>query len=369
MGENEISEFLSHLANDRGVAPSTQNQALNAVVFLYKHYLKYDLGDFSSYARAKKPALLPVVLSRNEVYAILSKLTENHLLMTSLLYGAGLRLKECLRLRVKDIDFDRNQIFVRAGKGRKDRCIPLPTRIESALQIHLKKVKNLHEKDLSQGYGSVYLPNALARKYKGAEYDWCWQYVFPSRSLSKDPRSGITRRHHCHDSMLIRSLKKAAIETNIHKKLTTHSFRHSFATHSLEDGMNIRRLQVLLGHENIKTTMIYTHVTQRSEDYGQNPLDRLYAECETDTNLPTNRVVQSERHIEKQSPEIPKIPNSPETKSIAHPEGRALGIIKKIVKLCLKGLPYPQLFKIKGVFPKYCCERYAQSLLFKRNSS
>ena len=261
MRPEDIVSFLSFLAVEKHVAASTQNQALNALVFLFREVLNMEIGDISSFQRAKMPKLLPVVLARSEVAAILAKLSGTPLLMTALLYGCGLRLKECLRLRVKDIDFTRNQLWIRQSKGKKDRALPLPEILKASLREHLCHVRELHEQDLKAGYGNVYLPDALERKYPSAPYEWKWQYVFPSSKLARDPRTGVIRRHHAHESRLIRRIKEAAEQAGIAKKLTTHSFRHSFATHLLEDGYDIRTVQEYLGHEDLNTTMIYTHVT------------------------------------------------------------------------------------------------------------
>ena len=275
MGEQEITQFLSYLANSRNVAASTQNQALNSILFLYREVLDIDLGDFGSYARAKKPDLLPVVLSQEEVIAILDHLDGTPYLLTSLLYGCGLRLKESLRLRVKDIDFTRNQLWVRHGKGKKDRVLPLPQHVQELLKEHLDNVKKLHEKDLKRGNGDVFLPFALEVKYPKAPYEWSWQYVFPATRLSRDPRSGKIRRHHLHDSVLIRHIKTAAKKAQVNKKIAAHSFRHGFATHLLESGADIRTVQELLGHEDLKTTMRYTHVINRGPSGTLSPLDAL----------------------------------------------------------------------------------------------
>ena len=276
MNRHHIEGFLSWLATDLNVAAATQNQALNSLVFLFREVLEINLGDFSSFARAKKPKLLPVVLTKQEVTKILSELKGIHLLMLSLIYGCGLRLKECLRLRIKDIDFDRDQLWVRHGKGKKDRVIPLPGVLKDTLREHLLEVKEVHRKDLLAGYGEVFLPHALERKYPNAPKEWMWQYVFPASKLSKDPRSPAIRRHHIHESVLIRHIKKAAQKNEINKKLSTHSFRHSYATHLLEDGENIRVVQELLGHSDLKTTMIYTHVMDKSAQGTRSPLDVLY---------------------------------------------------------------------------------------------
>ena len=273
MGEKEISRFISHLAINRNVAASTQNQALNAVVFLYKHILKIDLGDFGPMERAKKPKKIPIVLSKNEVELILSYLTGKHRLMVQILYGSGLRLKECLRLRVKDLDFERGQIIIIDGKGNKDRETMLPEKIQPILKDHLDKVKVIHEKDLKEGLGEVYLPYALERRYKSAAKDWRWQYVFPSSRISKDPRSGKNRRHHAYENTLQKAIKTAAKKAGINKLVGSHTFRHSFATHMLENGYDIRTVQELLGHEDVSTTQIYTHVMKKGGLGAKSPLD------------------------------------------------------------------------------------------------
>jgi integron integrase len=275
MGENEIIQFLSDLANTQNVSSTTQNQALNAIAFLYKSVLKTDLGDFSNFTRAKKPQLLPVVLSKNEIFDILKHLDETYYLMTALLYGSGLRLKECLRLRIKDIDFNRNAIFVRHGKGKKDRSVPLPTSINDLIKNQINRVKIIHDKDLINGFGTVFLPNALDRKYPNAKKQLAWQYLFPSHNISVDPRSGIKQRHHLNDGVLIRHINVAIKKVNINKKVTAHTFRHSFATHLLENNHDIRTIQQLLGHSNVKTTMIYTHINQNGISGTKSPLDLL----------------------------------------------------------------------------------------------
>jgi integron integrase len=256
MGEEEIMAFLSHLANELNVSSSTQNQALNSIAFFYKNVLKKDLGDFSSFARAKKPSLLPVVLSKEEVEGVLAYLEGTYYLMTGLLYGSGLRLNECLRLRIKDIDFDRMAIFVRHGKGKKDRSVPLPSRLVELLRDQIELVRKTHLTDLGNGFGSVYLPNALDRKYPNADKQFAWQYLFPAHSISKDPRAGVERRHHLDDSVLVRHITKAAKLAGIDKKITSHSFRHSFATHLLEANQDIRTIQQLLGHTNVTLCLI-----------------------------------------------------------------------------------------------------------------
>jgi len=273
MAEKEVTAFLTSLARDGNVAASTQNQALSALLFLYKEVLKQEIGWLDSVERAKKPVRLPVVLSRDEVHKIFAHLKGDHRLMAGLLYGAGLRLMECVRLRVKDIDFAYARITVRDGKGGKDRVTMLPTNLATALERHLIKVKVQHEEDVEAGYGQVYLPYALARKYPNAAAEWCWQYVFPSTRVSLDPRSGDLRRHHVEESSLQNAVKKAVRASGVAKPATCHSLRHSFATHLLENGYDIRTVQELLGHKDVSTTMIYTHVLNKPGIGVRSPLD------------------------------------------------------------------------------------------------
>jgi integron integrase len=273
MEATEIEEFLTHLAVDKNVAASTQNQALSAILFLYQEVLHKDLDRPLDAVRAKKPKRLPIVLTKEEIQQVLAAMSGNYQLIAKLLYGSGLRLIECLRLRVKDVDFAQHQIIVRDGKGGKDRVTVLPDSLIEPLQKHLRRVEMLHQKDLDDGYGAVYLPDALEQKYPNANCEWIWQYVFPSKSLSKDPRSGVTRRHHLHESAVQRAVRKAAKLANINKHITPHAFRHSFATHLLQDGYDIRTVQELLGHKDVKTTMIYTHVLNRGGLAVRSPLD------------------------------------------------------------------------------------------------
>jgi len=273
MGENEIRQFLTYLAVKNNVSASTQNQALNALMFLYKRVLKKDVGDIDGFERAKRPERLPVVFSYRETQLILQKMEGTYRLITGLLYGAGLRLIECLRMRVKDIDFDYDQITVRDGKGQKDRVTVLPQSLKKRLLLHLKKVKALHDEDLHDNLGEVYLPYSLAVKYPNAAREWQWQYVFPAAGLSKDPRSGAIRRHHAAEASVQKAVKEAIKKTGITKGGTTHSLRHSFATHLLEKGYDIRTVQELLGHKDIRTTMIYTHVLNRGGKAVRSPLD------------------------------------------------------------------------------------------------
>lgn len=273
MDETYVSEFLTFLAVKRNVAASTQNQALCAILFLYRHVLKKELGWVENVERAKKPSRLPVVFTKDEAKAILVQLEGAKWLMVSLLYGAGLRLMECLRLRVKDIDFEYNQIVVRDGKGQKDRLTMLPTSAQDPFKKHLEKVKAMHEGDLKRGFGRVHLPFALARKYPNADREWAWQYAFPASRLCKDPRTGKVLRHHLHESAVQRTVKAAIRTAGIAKHGNCHTFRHSFATHLLENGYDIRTVQELLGHKDVSTTMIYTHVLNKGGKAVRSPLD------------------------------------------------------------------------------------------------
>ncbi len=254
-----VVTFLEYLAMQRNVTASTQNQALNALVFFYDNILKKPLGDLEGFVRAKRPKRLPVVLSRAEVGKVLQGLKGTHWLMGALLYGTGMRLMDCIRLRVLDIDFEYGQIIVREGKGNKDRVVPLPKRLKEPLMEQINKVRVLHDQDLEEGFGEVFLPNALAKKYPNAAKELRWQYVFPSGKLSVDPRSSVTRRHHLHESSLQKAIKNSAKKAGILKRVTSHTFRHSFATHLLEDGYDIRTVQELLGHA-IKGMIVATGV-------------------------------------------------------------------------------------------------------------
>jgi integron integrase len=263
-GAAGVVSFLEYLAVGRGVAASTQNQALNALVFLYNQVILQPLEQMAEFTRAKKPRKLPVVLSVPEVRKLFGVISdETHALMTGLLYGSGLRLMECIRLRVQDADFDYNQIIVRDGKGQKDRVVPMPEKYRQSLRDQLEKAQQMHTEDIEMGYGEVYLPEALSRKYPNAAKEWKWQYVFPSGRLSIDPRTKKARRHHIHENTLQRSIKKAATVAGITKRVNCHAMRHSFATHLLENGTDIRTVQELMGHADVSTTMIYTHVLNR----------------------------------------------------------------------------------------------------------
>jgi integron integrase len=272
MGAQEVEAFLTHLAVKENVAAATQNQAFSALLFLYRQVLHQDLGSIDA-LRAKRPRRLPTVLTKEKTLRLIGCLSGTHQLMAKLLYGSGLRLMDCLRLRVKDLDFERRAIIVRDGKGAQDRVTMLPDSLIPLLQEHLQRVKALYEHDLVRGYGSVYVPDALARKYPNANREWGWQYVFPSSRLSRDPRSGVTRRHHRHESSLQKAVKEAARLAGIVKPVGPHTLRHCFATHLLEAGYDVRTVQELLGHKDVKTTMIYTHVLNRGGLAVRSPLD------------------------------------------------------------------------------------------------
>jgi integron integrase len=274
MGAEEIRAFLIHLAIDCRVAASTQNVALNALLFLYRHVLHQEFPSLDNLERAKRPRRVPTVFTREEVTAVLAQLTGVNHLMASLLYGAGLRLMECLRLRVKDVDFAYHQITVRDGKGGQDRVTMLPRALAAPLQRHLARVKLLHEADLLAGYGEVYLPYAFDRKDPSAGKSWLWQYVFPASRRSIDPRSGVERRHHVAATVLQKAIKDAIRRAGVQKRGSCHTLRHSFATHLLTDGYDIRTVQELLGHKDVSTTVVYTHVLQRGGRAVHSPLDR-----------------------------------------------------------------------------------------------
>jgi len=272
MGAPEVEAFLTHLAVEEHVAASTQNQAFSALLFLYREVLHKDLGPVDA-LRAKRPKRLPTVLTQEETRRLLGQLSGTQGLMAKLLYGGGLRLLECLRLRVKDLEFERRAIVVRDGKGEQDRVTILPDSLIAPLQEHLLRVKRLHEEDLTRGNGAVYLPDALERKYPNANREWGWQYVFPSDRLSVDPRSGAVRRHHLDESGLQKAVRQAAQRAGIVKPVGPHTLRHCFATHLLENHYDIRTVQELLGHKDVKTTMIYTHVLNRGGLAVRSPLD------------------------------------------------------------------------------------------------
>ncbi|MDP9179273.1 MAG: integron integrase [Gemmatimonadota bacterium] len=275
MGEREIATFLTHLAVEKHVSASTQNQALHAILFMYRHVLAQTVGFVSDIAPAKRGRRLPIVLSSGEVRAILSRLRGVHRLCATLMYGSGLRVSECIALRVKDIDFDRNEITVRAGKGDKDRRVPLPRTAIPALRVHLERVKAQFQRDLRCGMQGAALPGALGRKLPHANREWSWQYVFPAVRTYTEGETGIRRRHHIHDTAIQRAFTAGVRASGIAKRATCHSLRHSFATHLLESGADIRTIQELLGHSDVRTTMIYTHVLNKGGMGVTSPADRL----------------------------------------------------------------------------------------------
>jgi integron integrase len=275
MGAAEVEAFLTHLAVEGHVSASTQNQALSALLFLYKEVLAIDLPWLGNVVRAKQPKRLPVVLTRTEVREVLVRMNGVYGLMANMLYGTGMRLMECVRLRVKDVDFERGEILIREGKGGKDRVTMLPASVVSGLRTHLEQRRMLFEDDKRIGKANVFLPDALAKKYPNAATEWCWQYIFPSGSFSVDPRSGAERRHHVDEKLLQRAMKKAVQVSGIAKPATPHTLRHSFATHLLEAGYDIRTVQELLGHSDVSTTMIYTHVLNKGGRGVLSPLDQL----------------------------------------------------------------------------------------------
>ncbi len=275
MAEPEINAFLTHLAVKEKVSASTQNQALCALLFLYRHVLSREIGDLGEVIRARKPKRLPVVMTREEIKAVFAHLTGDKWLMASLMYGAGLRLMECLHLRVQDVDFSCNEITVRDGKGAKDRVTMLPDSLKEVLGRHLIKVKAIHEKDLAAGWGRVQLPGALDRKYPNAPREWRWQWIFPQENRWRNNRTGEEGRHHVDESILQKAFKQAVNKADFTKRATCHTLRHSFATHLLEGGYDIRTVQELLGHSDVRTTMIYTHVLNRGGRGVRSPVDNL----------------------------------------------------------------------------------------------
>jgi integron integrase len=276
-GGDDVRDFLTHLAVARNVSSSTQNQAFNALLFLFRGVLAKDPGDLSKAVRAKRGVRLPVVLTVDEVKQFLDCLAGRSLLIAQLIYGAGLRLMECARLRVQDLDFEMSLLYVRSGKGDSDRTTILPEAAKEGLQAHLARVHAVHDEDLAKGHGDVYLPEALERKYPNAAREWRWQYVFPAEGLSVDPRSGKIRRHHVSDTAIQGAVKKALMQASIVKRASVHTLRHSFATHLLMSGVNIREVQELLGHKHVETTMIYTHVLRDMTNAPKSPLDAMIA--------------------------------------------------------------------------------------------
>ena len=276
MGEEEINAFLSNLATKEKVSASTQGQALAALLFLYKNVLEIPFPKLETLIRAKRPFRLPNVLTRDETARLLAHIEGTPRLVSLLLYGSGLRLLEALRLRVKDVDFGLRLITVRDGKGQKDRTTMLPAAADDALRLQLETVRSIHRRDLAEGFGSVHLPDSLARKYPAASRDWAWQWIFPADERSRDPRSGLERRHHLHETSIQKAVKKAAIAAAIVKRVSPHTLRHSFATHLLEAGYDLRTIQELLGHKDVSTTMIYTHVLSCPGGRGvKSPADAL----------------------------------------------------------------------------------------------
>lgn len=274
-GEKKIELFLTHLAVQGNVSPSTQNQAMNALVFLYKKELNLPLDDEINAVRAHKKVNVPVVMTREETAKVIALTTGTPQLVVKLMYGSGLRISEAIRLRIQDIDYELKTITVRSGKGAKDRITTFPSSIVPFLQNHLSKVKGIHENDLANGHGEVYMPYALTRKYPNAAKEWGWQYVFPASALSVDPRSGVTRRHHIDPSVINKAIKSAARKAGLTKRISAHTLRHSFTTHLLQRGTDIRTIQALLGHNDVSTTMIYTHVLQQGGHGVISPLDDL----------------------------------------------------------------------------------------------
>lgn len=272
---DKVRGFLTHLAREKDVSASTQNQALNAVVFLYCHVLNEDVGNFAGFHPARQPRRLPTVLSQDEMAALLGHMSGMHWMIAALLYGSGLRLNEALSLRVKDVDFGRCIITVRDGKGAKDRAVMLPSSVAEPLRHHIEDVRRIHAQDLAAGYGSVYLPHALERKYPRAAYEFGWQFVFPASKIGACPRTGELRRHHIHDSAVSKALKAARMAARITKHAGAHTLRHSFATHLLERGTDIRTIQELLGHADVSTTQIYTHVAIKGAAGVTSPLEAM----------------------------------------------------------------------------------------------
>jgi integron integrase len=272
MGAPEIQAFLAHLVGERKVGASTQNQALSAILFLYREVIHKEIEPILL-SSAKRPDRLPTVLTQQEVLRVINHLGGTHKLMAQLLYGSGLRLMECVRLRVKDIDFEYKTVTVRDGKGEKDRVTPLPETVIADLERQIERARILHEQDLVEGFGEVHLPDALQRKYPNAARDLVWQYIFPAVKRALDPRTGVERRHHLDGTALQRTVKQAAQKAGIRKRVSCHTFRHCFATHLLQNGYDIRTVQELLGHKDVRTTMIYTHVLQRGGMAVKSPLD------------------------------------------------------------------------------------------------
>jgi integron integrase len=275
MGKREIEQFLTHLAVERNVSPTTQNQAFNALLFLYEHVLGISMKDQNIQAlRAAQKKRVPTVLTKEETQSVISHLSGVYQLIVSLMYGCGLRMNEALRLRIKDIDFGFDRVYLYDTKSQKDRALPLPQRLKEQLKMQVAYVRELHERDVEKGFGTVEMPHALARKYPNAYKEFRWQYLFPMKTISTDPRSGIRRRHHILEMTLSRNIKQAVEQAGIHKRVSSHAFRHSYATHLLQSGVDIRSIQELLGHKSVETTMIYTHVVKElNRESVRSPLD------------------------------------------------------------------------------------------------
>jgi len=275
VNSDDVKDFLTYLAKERNVSASTQNQAFNSILFLFRHVLNKNLENMKNTLRAKRKRKIPTVLTREEVSTLLDNLSDTYLIIAKLLYGCGLRLMECMQLRVKDISFEPNTVTIHSGKGDKDRVVMLPENVKKELRDHLKKCKNQHAKDLKLGYGFVKLPGALSKKYPNADKEWMWQWIFPAKSFYVDKENGNIYKHHLHESNTQKAIRTAAIKSNIPKKISAHTLRHSFATHLLESGVNIRVIQELLGHKQLETTMIYTHVLLEYKNNIKSPLDFL----------------------------------------------------------------------------------------------
>ena len=328
MGPGEINEFLTHLATEANVAASTQNQALNALLFFFRQVLKKEVGDLGEVVRAKRPVRVPVVMSVQETERLFAHVRGVHKLMLLMMYGSGMRLMEILRLRVKDVDFDLGLITVRDGKGEKDRQVPLPRNAVDALREQIRRVQVLHDRDLAEGFGTVFLPYALARKYPNTEKAFHWQYVFPSPTLSVDPRSGRKQRHHVYESVLQVALREAARKAGINKDIHSHTMRHSFATHLLASGSDIRTVQELLGHNNVKTTMIYTHVLKAGPQCVTSPADRLSTACTAIEMKPpsvTERPCDVAVAVAPIAKEAPKKDNEPQPPVVSRRTGCGAG--------------------------------------------